>query len=63
MRPQRTPRPLAHEQKRIQQSFGRAVKELRVRRGFSQEGLGFRSELHRNYVGAIERGEINRPSA
>ncbi len=39
--------------------LGRAVKELRIRRGLSQELLGLRSGLHRNYVGAIERGEIN----
>jgi transcriptional regulator with XRE-family HTH domain len=40
-------------------ALGRAVRELRARRGLSQEHLGFRSDLHRNYVGAIERGEIN----
>lgn len=39
--------------------LGRAVRELRARRDLSQEQLGFRSELHRNYVGSIERGEIN----
>jgi transcriptional regulator with XRE-family HTH domain len=39
--------------------LGRTVKELRIRRGLSQELLGIRAGLHRNYVGAIERGEIN----
>ncbi|HKG04755.1 MAG TPA: helix-turn-helix transcriptional regulator [Conexibacter sp.] len=40
-------------------ALGAAVRELRARRGFSQEELGFRGRLHRNYVGAVERGEIN----
>jgi ribosome-binding protein aMBF1 (putative translation factor) len=40
-------------------AFGRAIRELLARRDLSQEELGFRSGLHRNYVGAIERGEIN----
>jgi len=31
----------------------------RARRDLSQEELGYRARLHRNYVGAIERGEIN----
>ncbi|HKG38511.1 MAG TPA: helix-turn-helix transcriptional regulator [Conexibacter sp.] len=39
--------------------LGAPVRELRARRGFSQEELGFRGELHRNYVGGIERGELN----
>lgn len=39
--------------------LGRAVRETRARRGISQMELGRRSGLHRNYVGAIERGEIN----
>jgi transcriptional regulator with XRE-family HTH domain len=39
--------------------LGRAVRELRAVRVLSQEELGFRARLHRNYVGAIERGEIN----
>lgn len=41
------------------QALGRAVRELRARRGFSQETLGGRGGLHRNYVGAIERGLMN----
>jgi transcriptional regulator with XRE-family HTH domain len=41
------------------QALGRAVRWGRARRGLSQEELGFRARLHRNYVGAMERGEIN----
>jgi transcriptional regulator with XRE-family HTH domain len=48
-------RALPHEYR----ALGRAVREVRARRGFSQEALGFRADLHRNYVGAIERGQIN----
>ena len=40
-------------------AFGRAVRETRACHGLSQEELGFNGGLHRNYVGAIERGEIN----
>ncbi|MBS1871156.1 MAG: helix-turn-helix transcriptional regulator [Actinobacteria bacterium] len=40
-------------------TFGAAVRELRACRELSQEELGFRAKLHRNYVGALERGEIN----
>ncbi len=42
-----------------QRALGAAVRELRARRGLSQENLGCEGGLHRNYVGAIERGEIN----
>lgn len=56
MRRKRNPAPTQSVEHVI---LGRAVRELRARRGFSQEELGHRSCLHRNYVGAIERGEIN----
>ena len=40
-------------------ALGRAVRIMRATRGLSQEELGHRADLHRNYIGAIERGEIN----
>lgn len=40
-------------------ALGHAVRELRLRQRVSQEELGYRCGLHRNYVGAVERGELN----
>ena len=41
------------------QALGRAVRELRARRGYSQETLGGRAGVHRNYLGCVERGLMN----
>jgi transcriptional regulator with XRE-family HTH domain len=40
-------------------AFGLAVRDLRQKAQISQEELGFRSGMHRTYVGGIERGERN----
>ena len=40
-------------------AFGAAVRDLRERRGLSQEDLGFEADLDRTYVSGIERGVRN----
>lgn len=45
--------------KTIQQRFGERVRELRQARGISQEELSFKANMHRTYLGGIERGERN----
>lgn len=40
-------------------SFGKRIRKLRDERGISQEKLGNLADVHRTYVGMIERGEKN----
>lgn len=40
-------------------SFGEKVRKFRKERGLSQEELAFNANLHRTYIGMIERGEKN----
>ena len=44
---------------KILKIFAGNVKSLRLKKGWSQEELARRAELHRTYIGAIERHERN----
>ena len=39
--------------------FGHKVKTLRLEKGWTQEELARRADLHRTYIGSIERYERN----
>lgn len=41
--------------------FGDTVRRLRRERGWSQEELALRSNLHINFIGRLERGHIVSP--
>lgn len=43
----------------ILKRFARSVKTLRSEKGWSQDELARRADLHRTYIGSIERHERN----
>ena len=45
--------------KKLRELFGEKVRALRKAKGFTQEQLGEKAELHYTYIGAIERAECN----
>ncbi len=47
------------KQENILITFGQRVKELRITKKLTQEQFAQNCELHKNYIGMIERGERN----
>lgn len=43
----------------LQRVVGRNVRRIRSQRGVSQEALAVELDVHRTYMGAVERGERN----
>ncbi len=43
----------------INKRVGITIRRLREKKGLSQEQLAFEADLHRAYIGQIERGEKN----
>lgn len=46
-------------QKQILMAIGDNIRYYRMKKGWSQEDLAFECDLHRTYIGAVERGERN----
>jgi transcriptional regulator with XRE-family HTH domain len=43
----------------VQVRFGKKLRNVREKKGISQEKLAERAGLHRTYVSSVERGERN----
>lgn len=43
----------------INRLVGKQIRDLRKKKGLTQEGLGWKAGLHLTYIGAVERGEKN----
>jgi len=43
----------------INKKVGLKIRKYREKKGWSQEQLAFEADLHRAYIGHIERGEKN----
>jgi transcriptional regulator with XRE-family HTH domain len=43
----------------LQKALGQRVRQLRLRKGYSQEAFADHCGVHRTFMGTIERGETN----
>jgi len=51
--------PKSHKIKSVEQAFGQILRQLRQKRGLSQEELALESGYHRTYISQLERGQKN----
>jgi transcriptional regulator with XRE-family HTH domain len=47
------------QDKRFLQALGDRIREIRTEAGMTQEELGKKCDLHRTFIGSVERGERN----
>jgi transcriptional regulator with XRE-family HTH domain len=47
---------MPRRRKSLEAAFGEALREARMARGLSQEGLGHEAGRHRTYISELERG-------
>jgi len=47
------------DSQKILEKFGNRLRSLRKKQGLSQEKLAYKADLHRTYIGMIERAEKN----
>jgi transcriptional regulator with XRE-family HTH domain len=52
-------RAVSYEQRAHRRAFGDSVARLRQQRGWTQEELAERSDVHRSYLASIETGDRN----
>mgnify|MGYP005996343093 CR=1 FL=1 len=48
-----------NSKRKILINFGQKVREIRKLKGLSQDQLAYKANLHRTYIGMIERAEKN----
>lgn len=53
------PNPSRNRQSPQLLALGRAIREIRLAKGVSQENLALLAEVDRSYVGRVERGDNN----